>query len=205
MPRRKDYETSTRDFKFYEDKSTSTSVPPNLKGRREVVSNPASRHMVGTALGEFRKALRMPKVNSNAELLERIDEYFAMAQQREMPPTVEELALYCGFVPNYLWDLRMGRRKGFQDTESGFTTAEIVQKAIEVLHGTDVVLAATNRMNAAVYIWRGKNWYGEKDVQEINIQSNDASRPPMTPDEIAELAKKNLPDRATFKADGTIE
>lgn len=204
MARRKDYENSTRDFHFYEDKVTGTSVPPAVRGRREVVSNPAARHMVGTALGEFRKALRMPKVNSNAELIQRIDEYFAMAQEREMPATIEELALYLGFVPAYLWELRTGRKKGFQDTETGFTTAEIIQKAVEVLHGTDVVLASTNRMNAAMYIWRGKNWYGEKDVQEISIQSNDGNRPPMTPDEIAELAKKNLPDHSTIKSDGTV-
>lgn len=202
MARPKKYENSQPEFRLYEDDLTKRkSVPPQVKGRQQIVSNPEARHLVGQALGEFRKAMRMPKVNSNAELIERLDQYFSMAQQREMPPTVEELSLYCGFVPSYMWDLKTGRRKGFSDSEVGFTTAEIVQKAFEVLHGTDVVLAASGKMNAVIYIWRGKNWYNEKDTQEITIAPDNGLKPPMTPEEIA----KNLPDVATFKADGEVE
>lgn len=191
MPRRKDQANAPRDFKFYEDDlSERRSIPPQVRGRQEIVKNPEARNLVGEAIGEFRKAMRMPKVNSNAELMERIDKYFSMAQERKMPPTVEELALYCGYVPSYLWDLKTGRRKGFSDTELGFTTAEIIQKALEVLHGTDVVLAATGKMNAVIYIWRGKNWYNEKDVQEVVVQSDNGMKPALTPEEIV----KNLPE-----------
>ena len=202
MARPKKYEESVREFKFYEDDLTKTKGgPPQVRGRREVVKNPEARSLVGMALGEFRKALKMPKVNSNAELLQRIDEYFNMAQDRQMPPTVEELSLYCGYTPATLWDWKMGRNKGFSDMESGFTTSEIVQKSLEVLHGTDVVLAASGKMHPTVYIWRGKNWYGEKDVQEIVIDQGNGLRPALTPEEIA----KNLPDHSTFNLDGTVE
>lgn len=202
MARTKKSETQQKEFSFYQDDMTKNKGgPPQVRGRREIINNPEARSMIGDVLGEFRKALRMPKVNSNAELMERIDQYFSMAQERQMPSTVEELALYCGYTPAAFWDWKVGRRKGFDDVEAGFTTAEIIQKTMEVLHGTDVVMAASGKMNPVIYIWRGKNWYGEKDTQEIVIDQGNGLRPALTPEEIA----KNLPDHSTFNLDGTVE
>lgn len=191
MARTKKQEQTVHEFKFYDDDpSKNKGMAPQVRGRRQVVNNPEARSLLSTAIGEFRNALQKPKVNSNAELIERLDEYFKIAQEREMPPTIEEMALFCGYTPRTLWDWKTGRRKGFSDMESGFTTAEILQKSWEVLHGTDVVLAATRKMDAAVYIWRGKNWYNEKDVQEVVVQSDNGMKPALTPEEIV----KNLPE-----------
>lgn len=186
--------------------TTRQGIPPSAASIREIMSSEANRLFASQVIGELRKSWRMQKVNSNQELIERIDEYFEMIQDREVPPTVEEMALYCGYTASTLTDWQNGRNKGFRDEpEPGLTTSMIIKKAKEFLHAFDAVMAETGRINFLAYCFRSKNYYNMVDKTEITVSPNEDSRPPMTPDEIAELAKKNLPDRATFKADGTIE
>ncbi len=186
--------------------TTRRASPPQVMMRREIMASDEKREFAAQVIGELRKSWRMQKVNSNQELIERIDEYFEMIQNREVPPTVEEMALYCGYTVGTLNDWQRGYNKGFRDEpEPGLTTSAIIKKAKEFLHAFDAVMAETGRINFVAYCFRSKNYYGMVDKTEITVTPNEDSRPPMTPDEIAELAKKNLPDRATFKADGTIE
>jgi hypothetical protein len=44
---------------------------------------------------------------------------------------------------------------------------DIVKKAKDFIANYDAILAASNKINAAVYCFRSKNFYGMKDVQEI--------------------------------------
>ena len=194
MARNKRYEQAPDEFAWKEydtENKSMKGVPPHRQAMNQVVSNPEARSLVGQILGEYRKAFMMPKVNSNAELIKRLDDFFLMAQERQIPPTIQEMALYCGYTAQTLNDWKNGRSKGFCDSDNSTpSTAVIIKKAIEILHGMDMVLTQSGKINPVAYIWKAKNWYGERDVQEIVVTPSGDRTVPLTPEEIA----KNLPE-----------
>ena len=194
MARNKRYEQAPDEFAWKEydtENKSMKGVPPHRQAMNQVVSNPEAKSLVGQILGEYRKAFMMPKVNSNAELIERLDNFFSMAQERQIPPTIQEMALYCGYTAQTLNDWKTGRNKGFCDSDNLTpSTAIIIKKAIEILHGMDMVLTQSGKINPVAYIWKAKNWYGERDVQEIVVTPSGDRTVPLTPEEIA----KNLPE-----------
>ena len=194
MARNKRYEQAPDEFAWKEydtENKSMKGVPPHRQAMNQVVSNPEAKSLVGQILGEYRKAFMMPKVNSNAELIERLDNFFSMAQERQIPPTIQEMALYCGYTAQTLNDWKNGRNKGFCDSDNLTpSTSVIIKKAIEILHGMDMVLTQSGKINPVAYIWKAKNWYGERDVQEIVVTPSGDRTVPLTPEEIA----KNLPE-----------
>ena len=46
---------------------------------------------------------------------------------------------------------------------------DIVKKAKDFIANYDAILAASNKMNSAVYCFRSKNFYGMKDVQQVEV------------------------------------
>lgn len=194
MARNKRYEKAPDEFAWkeydFENKSMK-GMPPHRQAMQQIVTNPEARSLVGEIIGEYRKAFMMPKVNSNAELVERLDDFFSMAQERQIPPTIQEMALYCGYTAQTLNDWKNGKSKGFCDSDNSTpSTAVIIKKAIEILHGMDMVLTQSGKINPVAYIWKAKNWYGERDVQEIVVTPSGDRTVPLTPDEIA----RNLPE-----------
>ena len=183
---------ATVEFRFStEEELRNKPAVPQLIGLKEIVDSPTARSVIGEAILAGRKAIRMRPVTSNEEFLKRIDDYFEMAQGRSLPPTVEEMSLYCGYTSATFRDWAAGRRKGFDDEpEPGMTTAAIAKKAIEMMHNVDAVMAETVMKNPAAYIFRSKNYYGMADRQEITITPAENSTAPLSADEIA----KRLPD-----------
>lgn len=196
MARTKKHEQAPAEFAWKEydtEGKPNTKTFPCKQAMNQVAANPEARSLVGQILGEYRKAFMMPKVNSNAELIKRLDDFFAMAQERQIPPTIQEMALYCGYTAQTLNDWKNGRNKGFCDTDNLTpSTSVIIKKAIEILHGMDMVLTQSGKINPVAYIWKAKNWYGERDVQEIVVTPSGDRTVPLTPEEIA----KNLPEPA---------
>lgn len=69
------------------------------------------------------------------------------------------LALAVDYDRKSLFDIQTGRgRLAFSD---------IVKKAKDFIANYDAILASANKINSAVYCFRSKNFYGMKDVQEI--------------------------------------
>ena len=183
---------ATTEFRFSteEELRNKPAVPQSI-GLKEIVDSPEARGIIGQAILAGRKAIRMKPVQNNAEFIRRIDDYFEMAQERELPPTVEEMSLYCGYTSQTFRDWASGRRKGFTDEpEPGVSTAMIAKKAIEMMHNIDAVMAETVMKNPAAYIFRSKNYYGMQDKQEITITPNSDQNVPLSAEEIA----KRLPD-----------
>ena len=183
---------ATTEFRFStEDEWRNKPNVPQSFGFKDIVDSPSARGIIGQAILAGRKAIRMSPVQNNAEFAQRIDDYFEMAQERELPPTVEEMALYCGYTAQTFKDWSSGRRKGFPDEPApGLTTATIAKKAIEMMHNIDAVMAETVMKNPAAYIFRSKNYYGMSDKQEITITPAAGEAVPLSPEEIA----KRLPD-----------
>ena len=182
----------TKEFRFStaEELKAQTSPMPYVKARQEILENPESMSLIGKAILAGRMAMRMPPVQSNVELQQRLDEYFRMAEQREIPPTVEEMALYCGYTAQTFKEWRSGRNKGFPDVEPGITTATICKKAMDLMHQIDAVLTESGKLNTVAYIFRSKNYYDMADRQEITITPSENSTAPLSAEEIA----ARLPD-----------
>ena len=191
----------TKEFQFstVEELKKPGSPLPYIKARNEILEDPESMSLIGKAILAGRRAMQMPPVQSNAELQERLDEYFQMAQYREIPPTVEEMALYCGITSQTFRDWRAGRRKGFPDEpQPGLTSAMICKKAMDLMHQIDAVLTESGKLNTVAYIFRSKNYYDMVDKQEITVSPPENSTAPLSPEEIA----RRLPDP---DADYTVE
>ena len=165
--------------------------PPQVRGRQQIINDPEAREYGSDVLCDLRKALRMPHVKSNQELLERIDRYFDIVQHRRVPPSVEEMALYCGYSVATLNDWKHGRNHGFSDQpEPGLTTSEIIKKAYDLIHSYHANMAQIGRENPLIYIFRSKCYHNMVEKQEISILPEDNGlRKPLTPEEIA----RNLP------------
>lgn len=99
------------------------------------------------------------KPKSVEELQDRFVDYLTMCSQEGMPPTVEGLALCSGWCRSDFYDIAKGvRHVEFSD---------IVKKAKDYVCNYDASMATLNKVNAPVYIFRAKNFYDMKDVQEI--------------------------------------
>ena len=189
--RKKPEDTTEFRFSTVEEELAKRSTLPHVQARKEIIGDPESMSLVGKAILAGRIAMSMPPVQNNAELLTRLDEYFEMAQKREIPPTVEEMALYCGYSAQTFADWRLGLNRGFPDEpEPGLSTAKIVKKAMTLMHQVDAVLSESGKLNTIAYIFRSKNYYGMTDRQEIVVTPSSEGQQPLSPEEIA----ARLPD-----------
>ena len=161
------------------------SPAPAARHNRELMENEEGRSFLAEAVRAGRLAFKMKPVQSNAELLERIDQYFETVENRRVPPTVEEFGLFIGYTSHQLFDWMSGHSRGFPDQPyPGCTTANVCQKVVNLLHTLDAAQVAKNQMNSVAYIFRSKNYYGMVDKQEITVEASQKDQP-LSPDEIA--------------------
>ena len=116
---------------------------------------------VKTALREVLQAYNMPRVTSDEEMLDRIADYFEKCADRGSHPVIEEMALYCGYTLQGIWDIERGNRKGFTGA-----TADIVKKAKFCIQTLDAKMVQAGKLNFLAYCFRAKNYYGMQDKVE---------------------------------------
>ena len=165
-------------------------VPPQNQRDVQIMASEAKRDEAAHVLRSLANVFDVQPVRSNKELRKRIHEYFDYCTEQRVLPTVEGLALYCGYTRYTLHDWQTGKNKGFSDVEADFTTSNIVKKAVQTLAAFDASLAMSGAVNNVSYIWRSKNFYDMYDSITIKAEPSDTMRPAMTVEDIA----KNLPD-----------
>lgn len=131
------------------------------------LDKPESAGLVSKLLTEALEAYRMPPVKSDEELLDRLDQYFERCATRDIKPTVEEMCLYTGYSIKTVWDWEVGNRGGFTAH-----TAEIIKKSKGYMATFDAKLLIEGKLNPVSYIFRAKNYYGMKDVQDVVLTPN---------------------------------
>lgn len=117
------------------------------------------------ALSEALEYWDMPKVQSSDEARERTKAYFQRCIDRAIKPTVEEYALALGTTRAMLWDWETGRKHGPMD-------GEIIKRAKEYIASYDAKAVIEGKLNPVTYIFRGKNYYGMKDQQDVVVTPN---------------------------------
>lgn len=110
------------------------------------------------------------KPKSVEELEDRFAVYLMRCAQEGMPPTVEGLALCSGWCRGTFYEIAQGNQSPqYSDT---------IKKAKDYVCNYDASMANLNKVNAPIYIFRAKNFYDMKDVQEIKAGPiNDATKP----------------------------
>ena len=140
-------------------------VPSNKK----LLAQYEDKSFIGKIVSETLVAYKQPKVKSNAELAQRLSDYFTFCAQNNVIPTVEEMCLYTGL---------------------NLTTAEIIKKAKAFMRVFDAKLVVSGKMNPVTYIFRAKNYYGMTDKQEVEVTKTNQLGDNLTDDELAKKLMK---------------
>ena len=139
----------------------------NFPSSKMAVETPEDKALVKKLLTEVLVEYRQPKVKSDEELAERLNEYFVRCANSGQIPTVEEMCMSTGYSQTTCWDWENGRNKGFSSE-----TSVIIKKAKEVLKTFDAKLVISGKLNFLAYCFRAKNYYGMVDKQEMVVTPN---------------------------------
>lgn len=120
--------------------------------------------------------VRIGKPKTPDDMKNRIDEYFQLCQSYGLNPTVEGLALAVDYDRRSLFDIQTGK--------ANLPFSDIVKKAKDFIANYDAILAASNKMNSAVYCFRSKNFYGMKDVQQVEVAPTTSGDVPNNSDDM---------------------
>lgn len=156
--------------------------------RSELVKTEEDRKLVQGLLNEVLEVYRMPRVTSDEELTQRLDDYFTACAQRGQIPTVEEMAMCTGYSQATIWDWENGRNKGFSSR-----TSELIKKSKEFLKTFDAKLVISGKLNFLVYCFRSKNYYGMVDKVEHVVSPGDPLGELKSPEELAKRYIEGIP------------
>lgn len=155
------------------------------KGRGGTGNFPAAQNDNATeedsrvALSEVLRWAKMPKVQSDEELADRIEFYFNSTAERGIRPVWEEMCLAIGYEPNTVKEWQNG-------LHCSATRSGIIKAANLVMASYDARLAIHGKMNPVPYIFRAKNYYGLTDEQQVVITPNNPLGENTSAAEIAE-------------------
>jgi hypothetical protein len=125
------------------------------------------RQLVKKLLDEVLVEYRQPKVKSDEELAQRLNDYFQRCAENGQIPTVEEMCMSTGYTYWTCYDWETGKNKGFSSE-----TSQIIKKAKEMLKTFDAKLVISGKLNFLAYCFRAKNYYGMVDKQEMVVTPN---------------------------------
>ncbi len=163
--------------------SKSASLELNCKASPEVMSE-----IISDSLHWFNR----PIVKDDNECLERLVEFFDYYAKTGGIPTVEKMCLCLGASKQVVWDWQNGSKSSER--------AELIKNAKGILASIDADLAIRGLINPVVYIFRGKNYYGMRDQQELAVTHTTRIEDGMSQDEI----RRRLLEDSSSEASPTI-
>ena len=163
----------------------------NFPNAKVAVATEEDRALVRKLMTEVLVEYHQPKVKSDEELAERLNNYFLRCAETGQIPTVEEMCMSTGYSYSTCYDWEVGRNKGFSGE-----TSNIIKKAKEMLKTFDAKLVIAGKLNFLAYCFRAKNYYGMVDKQEHVITPNVNNDSDYNADDIR---KRYLTDSATLE------
>lgn len=165
----------------------------NFPSAKFVPETDEDRQLVSSLLNQVLIEYKQPRVKSDEELEQRLDDYFKRCADTGQIPTVEEMCLCTGYSQATCYDWEVGRNKGFSNS-----TSMIIKKAKEFLKTFDAKLVISGKLNFLAYCFRAKNYYGMVDKQEMVLTPNTNNEP----DYDVEAIKKRLSAPDVIVVDG---
>jgi hypothetical protein len=138
---------------------------------------------------QIRKLGSNGKPKTQQDMEDRITQYFELCEQAQLNPTVEGLAMAVDYDRRSLFEISKGT--------FNLPFMDIVKKAKDFIANYDAILAASNKMNSAVYCFRSKNFYGMKDNIQIEAISNQSGDVPNQ----SGVDLQELPEAPTIEID----
>lgn len=160
--------------------------------RAGLVTTEEDRMLVSKLLTEAIYEYKQPRVKSDEELAERLDDYFVRCAKNGQIPTVEEMCLSTGYSYWTCYDWETGKNKGFSSE-----TSKIIKKAKEMLKTFDAKLVVSGKLNFLAYCFRAKNYYGMSDKTEYILTPNNNSADDYNAEDIR---KRYLTDSAVINS-----
>lgn len=107
----------------------------------------------------------MTPATTDDEIEQRTLDFFEYCIANGERPTVEKYALALGYVRTTINDWERGNHASPR-------RSVIIKKAKEFLASYDAAMTTQGKLNPVVYIFRGKNYYGMKDQQDVVLTPN---------------------------------
>lgn len=139
------------------------STPGDLAG-----GSSAKKEDVSRILKNCMKWYSQPKVKSAEELNQRTYTFFTTCIATGEIPTWENYCLATGYYRQTIWDWVTDQ----STSELGSEANDIVKKAKDYLAAFESEMVTEGKINAVVYIFRAKNYFGMKDQQEYVLTPN---------------------------------
>lgn len=156
------------------------NFPTTIKGtRKEDVQR------IGANLMKWYK---MPKVENEDELAERLEWFFTECIENGEILTVEKMCLAIGFPRQTVYRWESG--------QEGSTPRkrDLIKRAKELLASFDAEMVTEGKINPITYIFRAKNYFGMQDKQEYVLTPNNPLGETKDPDEIHRRLSAGLAD-----------
>jgi len=159
----------------------------------------ASREELSSKMKKLKVIYDLPKIdiNDDQQVEDRINYYFEYSAREGLKPTVEGLALAVGVSRSTLWDWETGRSRA----EFGTSRSDIIKKAKDFIAFLMSDFALDGKIFPATWIFYAKNYFGMKDVQDIQITPNTALGDQLTPEEIAKRLPQDIPVDVDYTED----
>lgn len=155
---------------------------------KEWMKTEAQKEIAGQLLQETLTAYKQPKVKSEQELIQRLDDYFTYCANNSVIPTVEEMSLYLGYSVKGIWEIERKNSMAL-----GPNASEIIKKAKAFMQTFDAKFVICGQLNFLTYCFRAKNYYGMVDKKEVEIVPNNPLGELMSQEEL-ERQIAALPD-----------
>ena len=132
------------------------SLEQNFKGNASDISR---------AIANATRYIKAEPCESDEDMAERINMYFADCQANGAIPRWETLALALGITRAQAWNIATGKY-------GSPVRQRMMQRAKDILSAIDAELVQTGKVNPVVYIFRAKNFYDMRDQQDVVVVPN---------------------------------
>ena len=127
-----------------------------------------------------------PKIQSDEECAERLNEFFSHWAETGEIPTVEKMCLALGYTRMAVWYWEQGSQ--------GKARKEMIEMAKEILASIDAELVSRGKIPQITYIFRAKNFFGLSDKTEVVLTPNNPLESNMSSEELRERYELNAPN-----------
>lgn len=129
-------------------------------------------------------------VKDDEEARQRLYDFFIQCQENGELPIVEKMCMALGTVKQVVWQWEQGM--GCSSTRT-----DLIKKGKEFIATFESEMVSEGKINPVVYIFRAKNFFGMKDVQDVVLTPNNPLGD--TPDE-SEL-RRHIQGGTTLEAE----
>lgn len=166
------------------NRSKNGKLPPSVIDDGDDKKAPMRSHV----LSQVMKWYKLPRVQSEDELQERLEIFFDQCIETGEYPTVEKMSLAIGMTTQEIGRVRRGERL------SSERFVWLLDRAYEAIHAVEAQMASERATDATVYIFRSKNYFGMTNEINVNYVDDDRLGRKRSNEELEQLYDETIID-----------